>query len=96
MLNCEPTCKVYNLGTGQGYSVLEVIKAFEKASGIIIPYHIAPRREGDLAEYFADPSLAKQALGWQTQRTLEEMVADTWRWQSNNREGYRSVSDEKT
>ena len=63
----EPGCQVYNLGAGKGYSVLEVVQAFEQACGKQIPYHIAPRREGDLAEYYADASLALAELGWQTE-----------------------------
>lgn len=79
---------VYNLGAGRGYSVLEVVKAFEKASGITIPYAISPRREGDLAEFYADASLAKEELGWEVELDIERMCADTWRWQSNNPKGY--------
>ncbi len=79
---------VYNLGGGKGYSVLEVVCAFEKASGREIPYEICPRRAGDIAEYWADPSKARDELGWFTKRTLLEMSADSWRWQSNNPNGY--------
>ncbi len=81
-------CRVYNLGAGKGYSVLEVVAAFEKACGQPIPYQFVPRREGDLAEYYADANLALQELGWQTECDLQAMVEDTWRWQSNNPEGY--------
>ena len=77
-----------NLGTGRGYSVLEVIKAFEKASGVNIPYVIAPRRPGDIASSYADPALAKEVLGWSARRTIDEMCADSWRWQSSNPDGY--------
>ena len=70
-----------NLGTGQGYSVLEVVHAFEQASGQKIARQFAPRRAGDIAQYWADPGLAKQVLGWQAKRGLQEMCADTWRWQ---------------
>jgi UDP-glucose 4-epimerase len=70
-----------NLGTGQGYSVLEVVKAFEKASGHPIPYKIAPRRVGDIAQCWADPSLAHELLGWKATRGLDQMCADAWRWQ---------------
>jgi len=73
-----------NLGTGQGYSVLDMVKAFEKASGRSVPYQIAPRRTGDSAQCWADPSLAKQLLGWQANRNLDCMCADTWRWQQHN------------
>ena len=88
MFDSEAGCCVYNLGAGKGYSVLQVVTAFEKASGQQIPYTIAPRREGDLAEYYADPSLALKALAWKTELDLDAMVADTWRWQSNNPNGY--------
>ncbi|WP_341665543.1 UDP-glucose 4-epimerase GalE [Vibrio sp.] len=79
---------VFNLGTGNGYSVLEMVAAFEKASGKQVPYKITPRRPGDIAECWADPSKAQQELGWKAERTLEQMTTDTWRWQSNNPEGY--------
>ena len=78
-----------NLGTGQGASVLDVVKAFEKASGKPIAYRIAPRRAGDVAQCYADPALARELLGWQATRTLDEMCADTWRWQSANPNGYK-------
>ena len=78
-----------NLGTGHGYSVLDVVKAFEKASGRKVPYRIAPRRPGDAAQCYADPALAREVLGWQATRTLDEMCADSWRWQSANPNGYR-------
>lgn len=90
MLQDQAACRVYNLGAGKGYSVLEVISAFEKASGKTISYKISPRREGDLAEYYADASLALKELGWQTEYSLEVMVEDTWRWQFNNPHGYQS------
>jgi len=80
---------VYNLGTGQGYSVLEMISAFAQASGRSIPYRIVGRRPGDIARCYADPTLALQELGWRAQYGLEEMCEDTWRWQSANPEGYR-------
>jgi len=79
---------VYNLGTGQGYSVLEVIAAFEKACGKPIPYTFTERRPGDIAVCFADPSRAYQELGWKAQRGLDEMCCDAWRWQSQNPNGY--------
>jgi UDP-glucose 4-epimerase len=78
-----------NLGTGQGYSVLDVVRAFEAASGRQVPYRIAPRRPGDIAQCYADPSLAQRVLGWQARRSLQEMCADAWRWQSRNPDGYR-------
>ena len=78
-----------NLGTGQGYSVLDVVKAFENASGQKIPYRIAPRRSGDIAKCYADPSYAKETLGWEAQKGIQEMCKDTWRWQSKNPNGYK-------
>jgi UDP-glucose 4-epimerase len=79
----------YNLGTGQGYSVLEMIAAFEAASGRTIPYQIKPRRPGDIAECWAEPHKASAELGWQAMRGLGQMMTDTWRWQSGNPEGYK-------
>lgn len=79
---------IYNLGTGQGYSVLQVLKAFEKACGHDIAYKICPRRAGDIAECWADPSKAKNELNWQASRGIEQMAEDSWRWQSNNPNGY--------
>ncbi len=84
----KPGVVTYNLGTGQGYSVLDIVAAFEKASGRKIPYRIAPRREGDVAACYADPAKAKAELGWTAQRGLEEMCADSWRWQSQNPNGF--------
>ena len=78
----------YNLGTGKGSSVLDVIKAFEEASGISIPYKVLPRRAGDIDMIFADPGLAERELGWKTEFTILDMCRDTWNWQSNNPEGY--------
>jgi len=77
-----------NLGTGKGYSVLEMVKAFKKASGKEVPYKIAPRRAGDIATCFADPSYAKEVLGWEAKRGIDEMCEDSWRWQSQNPNGY--------
>ncbi|HQI80670.1 MAG TPA: UDP-glucose 4-epimerase GalE [Deltaproteobacteria bacterium] len=79
---------VYNLGTGRGYSVLEVVAAFERASGRKIPYRITARREGDIAICYADPSRANRELAWEALRGIDEMCADAWRWQSLNPEGY--------
>ncbi|MCG6367135.1 UDP-glucose 4-epimerase GalE [Vibrio fluvialis] len=79
---------VYNLGTGNGYSVLEMVKAFEAASDKAVPYQLVERRPGDIAECWADPAKAQQELGWKATRTLEEMTQDTWRWQSKNPQGY--------
>ncbi|MES2634778.1 MAG: UDP-glucose 4-epimerase GalE [Pseudomonadota bacterium] len=78
-----------NLGTGRGYSVLEVVRAFEQASGRQVSHRIVARRPGDVAQCYADPALARQKLGWQAQRTLLQMCEDAWRWQSANPQGYR-------
>ncbi|MBQ3022422.1 MAG: UDP-glucose 4-epimerase GalE [Clostridia bacterium] len=80
---------IYNLGTGQGYSVLEIIKAFGKAAGKEIPYEIAPNRPGDAAICYADATKAKEELGWRAERGIEKMCADAWNWQSKNPDGYR-------
>ncbi|MET0348803.1 MAG: GDP-mannose 4,6-dehydratase, partial [Rhizobacter sp.] len=77
-----------NLGTGQGYSVLDVIKAFEQASGRTIAHQIVARRPGDVAECYADPAKAKAQLGWSATRGLADMCADSWRWQSQNPQGF--------
>ncbi|WP_314140683.1 UDP-glucose 4-epimerase GalE [Buttiauxella noackiae] len=82
--------KAINLGTGVGYSVIDLIEAFEKASQTKINYKIVERRVGDIAECWSDSSLAKQKLGWQATRTLDEMMRDTWNWQKNNPNGYSS------
>ena len=87
-LKQQPGLFVCNLGTGQGYSVLEMVKAFEKASGKPVPYEIVERRPGDIAECYADPTLAKEALGWEATRGLDEMCEDNWRWQSQNPNGF--------
>lgn len=79
---------VWNLGTGTGYSVLDMVKAFEKASGVNIPYSIQPRRAGDIAACYADPAKAKKELGWCAEKNLDDMMQDTWRWQKNNPNGY--------
>jgi UDP-glucose 4-epimerase len=81
-------CEVFNLGTGVGYSVLEVVKAFERVSGVPIPYEIAPRRPGDVAVCYADVTKAREVLGWRAEKTLDDMCRDTWRWQCDNPEGY--------
>ena len=79
---------VFNLGTGRGYSVLEMVKAFEKASGQAVPYKIMPRREGDVAECYADVSKAKELLDWETKLDIEDMCKDAWRWQSQHPNGF--------
>lgn len=87
-LTQKPGIKVYNLGTGKGYSVLDVIKAFEKACHKEIPYQIKERRPGDIATCYSDVTLAKEELGWEAQYGIEEMCADLWNWQSKNPDGY--------
>jgi UDP-glucose 4-epimerase len=82
------SCKAYNLGTGQGYSVLEIINTFESVTGKTINYKISPRRSGDLAECFANPNLALKELNWQVEKNLKDMIADTWNWQTKNPQGY--------
>ena len=77
-----------NLGTGHGYSVLDMVRAFEQASGRPVPYEIAPRRPGDVATCYADPARARELLGWEAARGIQEMCADAWRWQSMNPQGY--------
>lgn len=84
----NPGVEVYNLGTGNGYSVLQVVSAFEKACGHGIPYEIKPRREGDIATCYCDPQKAKEELGWTAKYGIDEMCEDSWRWQSTNPDGY--------
>jgi UDP-glucose 4-epimerase len=81
-------CLTVNLGTGTGYSVLDIVRAFEQVSGQSVPYKIAPRRPGDIASCYADPRLAWELLGWRAERGIDEMCADAWRWQSSNPKGY--------
>ena len=80
---------IYNLGTGNGYSVLDVLHAYEKACGKALPYEIKPRRPGDIATCYCDASKAKNELGWVAEKGIEEMCADSWKWQSMNPDGYR-------
>jgi len=87
-LSKRPGVVTYNLGTGIGYSVFQIIAAFEEASGRKIPFEVLPRRAGDIAACYADPSLAKLELGWTASRGLQEMCVDSWRWQSKNPDGY--------
>lgn len=87
-LTSKPGLVIYNLGTGQGYSVLEMIRAIENASHRKVPYQIVARRPGDIATCFADPAFALQEIGWKAEYGLDEMAEDTWRWQSNNPDGY--------
>ena len=84
----NPGVKIYNLGTGNGYSVLDVIKAYSKACGHDVPYVIKPRRPGDIATCYADASLAKKELGWEAEYGIDDMCADSWKWQSMNPDGY--------
>ena len=84
----NPGLKIYNLGTGTGYSVLDIVKNFEAATGVSVPYEIKPRRAGDIATNYADASLAKAELGWVAERGIKEMCEDAWRWQSNNPNGF--------
>lgn len=88
ILEGEKHVQIFNLGTGVGYSVLDIVKAFNKAYGKELPYKIAPRRAGDIAVCYSDPSKAKEELGWEAKRGIEEMCEDSWRWQSNNPNGY--------
>ena len=91
--NGKPDVYIYNLGTGKGYSVLDVVKAYEKACGKTIPYEIKPRRAGDIATCYSDATKAKNELGWEAQYGIEEMCADSWKWQSMNPNGYRDAED---
>lgn len=88
-VNGENSFSVYNLGTGIGYSVLDMLHSFEKVCGKKLPYKIAPRRPGDIATCYSDPSKAKRELGWVAERNLDEMCEDTWRWQQQNPNGYK-------
>lgn len=83
-------CKIYNLGTGQGTSVFELMAAFEPVTGVTIPYDVAARRAGDLATCYASVVAAEQELGWHATKNIDDMVADTWRWQSQNPLGYKN------
>jgi UDP-glucose 4-epimerase len=79
---------LYNLGTGQGYSVLDVVNAFEKVNGVKVPYKIQPRRPGDIATCYSDPAKAYKELGWKAEFGIEEMCRDSWNWQKNNPNGF--------
>ena len=81
-------CEVFNLGTGCGYSVLDMVKTFQKVNNVPVPYAIAPRRPGDIATCYADPAKSREILGWQAQKDLEDMCRDSWNWQKNNPKGY--------
>ena len=84
----QPGVHIYNLGTGNGYSVLDIVKAFEAASGVSIPYRLAPRRSGDIATCYADPAKTAAEIGWCAEHNLFDMMQDAWRWQSQNPNGY--------
>lgn len=86
----NPGFYTYNLGSGRGVSVLDIVNAFEKVNGIKIPYEIVPRRKGDVAECYADASKAERELGWKTEKSLEDMMRDSWNWQKHNPNGYQS------
>jgi len=88
-LQSNPGVVTYNLGTGRGYSVLEMVKAFEESSGRQVRYKIVDRRQGDIASCFADPSLAQADLGWTAEKNLNQMCVDAWRWQSTNPNGFK-------
>ena len=81
-------CEIINLGTGTGYSVLDIVRTFEEVNHVPVPYVIAARRPGDVPVYFADPAKAEQVLGWKAEKTLDDMCRDSWRWQSANPNGY--------
>lgn len=89
-----PQCSVLNLGTGNGYSVLDVVRAFERASGKTVPYKIVERRDGDIASCYADPANARESIGWSAQYDLDAMCCDTWRFQSQNPNGYTHDANE--
>lgn len=88
-LMAAPQYLTVNLGTGQGYSVLDMVKAFERSSGKSVPYQIVPRRPGDIAECYTDPSYAEEVLGWKSELNIDRMCEDAWRWQLKNPEGYK-------
>ena len=90
----KPGVSIYNLGTGQGYSVLDVVKAYSKACGKEIPYEIKPRRAGDIATCYSDPSKAKKELGWEAKYGIEEMCRDSYHWQSMNPDGYQTGKEQ--
>ncbi|WP_462382575.1 UDP-glucose 4-epimerase GalE [Pseudomonas sp. Marseille-QA0892] len=92
-LSNVPGVSVWNLGTGQGYSVLDMVRTFEHVTGQTLPIRMAPRRAGDIAQCWADPGKAERELGWRAKHGLAEMIADAWRWQQGNPEGYRTASE---
>jgi UDP-glucose 4-epimerase len=86
----NPGVDAYNLGTGKGYSVMDMIHTFEKVNGVDIPYEVIDRRPGDIAVSYADPTKARQELGWVAEKGLEDMLRDSWNWQQKNKNGYKS------
>ena len=87
--NCAHTgCEIFNLGTGTGYSVMNMVNTFREANGIDVPYQIVDRRPGDLAAFYADPAKSREILGWKAEKTLYDMCRDSWNWQSQNPQGY--------
>ena len=82
--------KIYNLGTGKGYSVLDIVKNFEEATGMKVPYAIKERRPGDIATCYCDPGKAAKELGWKAENGIKEMCEESWRWQKNNPTGYEN------
>ena len=80
---------VFNIGTGTPYSVLEIVHAFEKSNGVAVPYELGSRRDGDLPEFWANADKAKTILGWEAERSLEDMCRDSWNWQKKNPNGYK-------
>lgn len=91
----DPSCSAINLGTGTGISVLDIVDGMTKATGKPVPYEVTPRRPGDVASVYADPTLAREELGWSAELGLTEMCEDTWRWQSLNPYGYQSQKEEE-
>ena len=91
-LQTQAQCFSVNLGTGTGYSVLDIVSAFEQASGRAVPYDMAPRRAGDVAACYANPQQAAQLLGWRAERDLATMCRDAWNWQSQNPEGFAATA----
>ena len=90
MIEKKAGLKIYNLGTGNGTSVLELVKTFEEVNGVKIPYEIMPRRAGDIATNYADPALAREELGWSATLDIRRMCEDSWRWQNNNPNGFEN------
>ena len=81
-------CEVFNLGTGTGYSVLDMVRTFQEVNGVKVPYEVVPRRPGDIATCYADPGKSEKVLGWKASHTLADMCRDSWNWQSKNPMGY--------